>query len=306
MASAVGVTIHRGPIDERVESGEEGIEQTWRFGVRPRGAGDLVVRVRVEGNRFAGKSAHGLAFVDDKTRARMTYGDGTWVDAAGVRTEVPARFVDGAVELRVSSVLVEASAFPAILDPSVGPEFAMDSPVFNPVTSPDLYEDVEVGYGAGTYLVTWFDGSLPQPRQAVRVRASDGVVLDATPIGLLAGKPLAIASDGTNFLLAWSGGAARLAIRDGALLDGPAGFATPTQSPGVGYVSVDRRVRRGMERRDECKSSRHQRGERNHWRAPGRGSHWRWRGSDRRGGVDRCARRVGGSAQRNVRVGHFR
>lgn len=178
----------------------------------------------------------------------MRYGHGTWVDADGARTHVPARFVDGLVELRVPSSVVEASAYPSVLDPSVGPEFPVEPPVYP--GAKELISGVAVGYGGGVYLVLWQDSDVNNQVLAVRVRATDALVLDATPTvlgGGFATSQAAIAFDGNNFLVAWStgsnlqgalsGAVVRLRASDGALLDPPGGLRTPAGIPSVTYAS---------------------------------------------------------------------
>src|SRR5690606_12958049 len=106
-----------------------------------------------------------------------------WVDASGKRTDVPARRVGETIELVVAHAVVEASAFPAVLDPIISPEFGMDAPVFmgqkqgqaRPAAAP-------LG---DNYLVVWTDvrvGTAKADIYGARVSPL-GEVLD--PVGFL-------------------------------------------------------------------------------------------------------------------------
>lgn len=98
---------------------DRGAEQSWYLAQRPSQRGDLRVRVAVEGASFEQQRRDGLLFAANG--ARVLYSHGTWVDADGVRTPVPARFVGGAIELVVRESVLERSRFPAVLDPDIVP-----------------------------------------------------------------------------------------------------------------------------------------------------------------------------------------
>lgn len=108
-----------------------GAEQNWYFATRPAARGDLRVRVAVEGARFDAAREDGLLFAaNDAPAARVLYTHGTWVDAAGVRTPIRARFERGAIELVVSEAVLGRTRFPAVLDPDILPlngDAALDS-----------------------------------------------------------------------------------------------------------------------------------------------------------------------------------
>jgi hypothetical protein len=90
-----------------------------------------------------------------------------------------------------------------------------------------------VAAGQGIYLVVWEHAPSLSQRpdlHGVRVRASDGVVLDAAPILIAAGASVqteaSVAFDGTNFLVVWTDIenapvilGARVRASDGAVLD---------------------------------------------------------------------------------------
>ena len=175
------VAIDRGVAVEHIEARAHGVEQSWTFAAAPAGTGDLVVRVRAEGLRFAGASKDGLAFAGGS--GGFVYGTATWVDAAGRRSTVDATFASGAIAIDVPSKLVDTAAYPATLDPTISPEFPLEAPIYVPASSvgvPSIASD-------GTnYLVTWSTG---YNIYAARVSGA-GVVLDPTPT--------LVANPGTN------------------------------------------------------------------------------------------------------------
>lgn len=113
--------VRSGTVEEIVNEGD-GIEQQWTFAERPKGVGDLQVRVRASGLKFVRKDEAGLHFAD-ANGIGIRYSAGTWIDAAGNRTPIDANYANGEISLSVSSSVVDASTFPAVLDPKLGPEF---------------------------------------------------------------------------------------------------------------------------------------------------------------------------------------
>jgi hypothetical protein len=86
--------------------------------------------------------------------------------------------------------------------------------------------------GRGLYFVVWRENSASPALYGARVRASDGALLDPTPIALPVGPSSAydasVAFDGQNFLVVWTElgvhpaiAGARVRASDGAVLDTP-------------------------------------------------------------------------------------
>ena len=94
-------------------NGDAGSEQAWRFGSRPAGEGDLVVEVRASGLAYRGVTATGLHFAN-RAGLGFRYGHATWVDAAGERVEVAARYERGVIALRVPREVVDGAAYPVL------------------------------------------------------------------------------------------------------------------------------------------------------------------------------------------------
>ncbi|MCA9577598.1 MAG: hypothetical protein KC668_19310 [Myxococcales bacterium] len=192
---------------EHLRNGADGVEQSWSFSQRPAGRGDLIVRVAAEGLPVAGHTEGGLHFAD-ATGLGLRYGHATWVSGDGARTRVPVAWRAGAVELRVPSGVLDTSTYPAVLDPTVGPEFGMDEPVW--VGAPSgAYLPRVASNGAG-YLVAWVDSRawgfrIYGARVSLNGILQDDAGLALTPYETWASAP-AIASDGTDYLVVWEEG----------------------------------------------------------------------------------------------------
>lgn len=202
------LALGQGEVREWLRNGEEGVEQSWEFAEPPRGEGELRVTLAVNGLEYVGETAGGLHFADPETHLGVRYGHGTWIDAEGRRTEVPARYVEGQVVLRVPAEVVATSTWPAVLDPIISPERGVDQPLLNPANSGQLLPAVAAG--AGGFLLVWQDHQrTPSDIHGARVDAT-GKLLDPTGfvISDASGGQLAptVAFDGTNFLVAWADG----------------------------------------------------------------------------------------------------
>ncbi len=199
------LTVDRGLAQEQLTNREEGLEQSWRLAARPRGRGDLVVRVRVSGQRYAGQTASGHHFRDPATDLGFRYSHGVWIDAAGRRVEVPVRYSDGELVLRVPEVELQRAAYPAVLDPTVSAEVELDTPILSPAG--DRQDSPAVASDGTNYLVIWLDrrgGSTAL--YGTRVTAS-GTVQD--PYGILISSSaynLSLAYGSSSYLVVWDGG----------------------------------------------------------------------------------------------------
>jgi hypothetical protein len=194
------VEIDRGLAVERLENTAEGLEQSFRFAARPAGQGAVTVRVPVSGMRYAGTTAGGLHFAGAGGLGAR-YGAAVWIDARGARTPIAVAHEAASLVLTVPAALVEQSAYPAVLDPTLGPEIGVDNPIYAAAQGDQVVQ--AVSYGGGQHLVAYNDGSL----WVTRVSAA-GAVLD--PYGILVcaepanGWPrTAIAYDGASWLVSW-------------------------------------------------------------------------------------------------------
>ncbi len=221
--------IHRGMARERIGNTLDGVEQSWHFAAKPSGSGDLVVELDVTGLPYWTTTEGGLHFGVPDGGAMVRYGHGTWIDAAGRRTPLPARFENGRITLRVPHVVVEGASYPAVLDPIISPEFAVDQPVPGVITTgtPSI---ARVG---NTYLAAWSDSRYGGSCFATRIDATTGAILDPLGIGVGLKSPfssVAVASNGTEFIVVYSAPgpnstvnhlARRISASDGSLIDSP-------------------------------------------------------------------------------------
>ncbi|MEZ4375930.1 MAG: hypothetical protein R3B07_34310, partial [Polyangiaceae bacterium] len=222
----------RGPALEVLENTKDGVEQSWEFASRPElGGEDLVIHVGVSGQEFTGASERGLHFADSGTGLGFRYGLATWVDAEGKRTRVVPTFSHGEIIIRVPANVVANSDFPAVLDPTVGPEFGMDNPVY--VAEPREQFLSVIACATSNCLVAWVDRRTNTSRiSATRLDAS-GAPLDPWGIDIPAALDysqtrLNVASDGTNYMVVWETDPAKIM---GARISGGGKVMDPTGIP---------------------------------------------------------------------------
>ncbi|MDB4994727.1 MAG: Flagellar hook-length control protein FliK, partial [Myxococcaceae bacterium] len=186
-----GITIARGVADERWTNHDDGTRVAWAFSKKPAGKGDLLVRVGTSGTPFTTKTSGGAHFLDAKTGLGLRFGRATWVDASGKGTDVAIEVVGGSLVLRVPSAVVEASSWPARLDPTVSPEIAVDDVVRGPETRGQAQPTIATD---GTdYFVAWTDNIYIEQDQAgairgTRITAATGAVLDVGGLDISTNK----------------------------------------------------------------------------------------------------------------------
>ncbi|MCC7386745.1 MAG: hypothetical protein IT384_33225 [Deltaproteobacteria bacterium] len=241
--------ILRTHVVESLRNRADGVEQSWELSQRPGGAGDLRVRVEPTGMVYAGETEKGVHFADRRTGLGFRYSHGTWIDAAGRKARVPARWLDGGIELIVSAEVLDASTYPAVLDPIISPEIELDEPV--PLPAPDGQTNPSATSNGSEYLVVWEDTR--SGRSAIygaRVSGT-GAVLDPTGILISSSEGLAVypsvAWGGDGYLVVWIqaeyGGGAQYRIAGarvsatGAVLDSGGLSILPILNPGPPLVA---------------------------------------------------------------------
>ena len=228
-----------GAIVERFRGEASGVEQSWELATMPRGNGDLDIELDTSGYRFANFDARGAHYVDASSGRMLTYGAAVWIDAAGRRTSIALSASDSGIALRVPSSLLDESVYPAVLDPTIGPELAMDAPI---APGPMLFSQLnaEAVYDGTNYVIVW-PGQIPSATSynllVARVDTS-GAALDPAPIvltpsGVVRAK---IASNGSNVLIVWTSTDAFIHIQ---ILSGGATIASKVLTPSSNARSLN-------------------------------------------------------------------
>lgn len=170
---------------EVLQNRADGVEQSFRFEAAPRGEGALLVDLDTNA-RWLRQTARGHHFAAG--HLVVAYGPATLVTADGARHALETVRTARGLRLIVPASLVEAGPFPAVVDPLVSAELAIDTPVQVP---PAGQQDTPaVAFDGTTWLVVWrdFRGGQGSDIYATRVDAM-GTVLDpgGLPISVTAG-----------------------------------------------------------------------------------------------------------------------
>jgi MYXO-CTERM domain-containing protein len=205
-----------------------GVAQAWEVAHEPDGDGPLSVHIDVTASVAGRARGHGVRF------GALAYGAATWIEADGRRTTLEQRLDGNTITITVPEQLVEESAYPAVLDPVIGPESGVDDPVLEPQVGAQQWP--AVAFDGTNYLVAWRDFS----EGAVTVARLDGTGAPLDGFGtkleaLNTGEP-DVVFDGTNFVVAWATGSEIMIARvapDGTVLDEPAIEAYATTGTGV-------------------------------------------------------------------------
>ena len=111
-------------VEERATNGPDGVAFSWHFS-EPFD-GPAVASLSLDRHELHETSDEGLTLRTPDRERGLFVTHAVWIDADERRTEIPAQWRDGAIEFRVAAELVARSTFPAVLDPTIGPE------LFNP------------------------------------------------------------------------------------------------------------------------------------------------------------------------------
>jgi hypothetical protein len=204
-----GLELDRGGSVELIENLPDGIEQSWKFANEPTGSGDLVVRVAAAGFTQATATPTGVHLMNPG-RLGIRYSNATWIDSAGEAWSVPSTWDGTDIVITVPADMIERTQFPAVLDPVVGSQTAVDSPVAG-YTGASAREPA-VAYSGTNWLVVWRDNRRSSDDSDIfgaRI-AADGSVLDANgiAIGTAAGSQTlpAVTFANNKFVVAWDSG----------------------------------------------------------------------------------------------------
>ena len=226
------LVVDRGAIAQHLRNTGKGVELSYSLPARPEGAGDLTVRLAVSGQTYAGESDNGHHYADAGAGLGARVGRATWIDARGARADVPVLAVHGGLELRVPADLVDASVYPAVLDPLISPEGGTDEPVLG--IAGDWQMQPAVAFDGTQHLVVWQDGRGEEDALIYGARvAADGTVLDPYGLRIAVGQYPRVAAGEDGFLVLFAERAAQGSLPDtiraarvsaaGVVLD-PGGF----------------------------------------------------------------------------------
>ena len=112
------LTTVRGQLTETVQTSANSAEQSWTLDHAPAAPGDLTIAVAATGLDLAGTTDTGL-LLRRTGDMNVSYSNGTWIDADGHATAVPAHYVNGQILLTVPAKLITESTYPAVLDPQI-------------------------------------------------------------------------------------------------------------------------------------------------------------------------------------------
>jgi hypothetical protein len=204
-----------GPLTEELEARDTDLEQRWRIPRRPDGSGPLRLRLSVAGAQNARPNGDGLLIKHKDSEARIRYGAPTLIDARGAETRFKARWVRGHIELDVPEAVLDATAYPAVLDPAVSVEVAPDDPVQLPVYEPansiatNGTEFLGVWVANGLIWATRADSTgAPVPNGSVSIAP---ILSTCNYSGGYAAPRVVF--DGTNYVVAWQDQGAILVSR---------------------------------------------------------------------------------------------
>jgi hypothetical protein len=174
------VEISHDQVTETIANREDGIEQAWSFPTAPQTTGDLVVTVDVTGHAFAAETASGLHF-KSKAGLGFLYSNATWVDAVGTEWPVQSKWVDGQISMTIPQSVLAETVFPAVLDPTVNGETAVDGPVNGGTGS--TANNAAIAFDGTNYLVVWEDRRLSVDQDIFAARISPaGAILTVNDI----------------------------------------------------------------------------------------------------------------------------
>lgn len=138
----------RGDLREIYDVRSDGLKQSFVFGSKPAGSGDLVVRGNIDTNLTLG-SANPTGIRLDGSNGSVTIGKVVGWDATGKQVEGTLNLDGSVLEMRLPSSFVDTAVAPITVDPLLGTS--------NTISSGDEYRP-DVSYDAtdDNWLVVWY------------------------------------------------------------------------------------------------------------------------------------------------------
>ncbi|HUI48069.1 MAG TPA: hypothetical protein VL119_05200, partial [Acidimicrobiia bacterium] len=200
------VVIPRGPVEERLFNQPEGVHQEWHFANDPDTTGDLAIEIAISGYAYKTTTQQGLHFVSADGTAGLRYGNAVWSGADGAEWPITATYDHGRIRLVVPESVVSRTTFPAVLDPTISSETAVDSIVVGPTGANQ--QQSSIAFGGGEYLVVWSDQRDSTDADIWGTRlSSTGTILDPLGIKVVATPGVqsnpAVTYNGSTFVVAW-------------------------------------------------------------------------------------------------------
>ena len=198
------VILQRGEVEERLQNLAEGLHQEWRFTTAP-AAGELVVEVTVSGYKYVQATGSGLHFASSDG-VGLRYSNAVWSGSDGAEWPITAAYEDGRIRLTVPESIVASTVFPAVLDPSVTAEVAVDAPVVG--TTGATQQNPAIAFDGTNYLVVWEDNrdSTDADIWGARLGPS-GTIIDTLGIKIAAASGIqsnpSVVYNGSTYLVAW-------------------------------------------------------------------------------------------------------
>ncbi|MBX3154693.1 MAG: hypothetical protein KF773_01750 [Deltaproteobacteria bacterium] len=196
--------IPRGSFTEVITNREDGIEQSWKFGVQPLVPGDLDIEVAVRDQTFVAATDSGLHFQSPQGLG-IRYSHAVWRDSAGSEWVIPSRFEADRIRITVPEDIIADSVYPAVLDPTITGELFTDNPV-NGTTGRNSRNQAMASDGTRYFIVWQDERDSAQDIFATRVNANGSVV---DPIGIRVNQAAGAKQNptaafvGNGFVVAW-------------------------------------------------------------------------------------------------------
>lgn len=194
---------------EHFQADADGVHLTWVLSQKLPVTQPLTMEVELTGLTFAGRSAAGLHFADASGAARVGVSEVMAVDSSGQSWPLQLQANGGNLSVTVPETILAQAAFPLAIDPTIFPEFGMDTPVA--ARAPADQQKPAVAANGGTFLVVWEDSrnfaTTEVDMVGARVSAAGGL-LDPGGISIstAGGTAPAVAALGSGFLVVWEDG----------------------------------------------------------------------------------------------------